>query len=220
MILWQIEVGGDRNFGYLIGDIDHREAAIIDPSYMYKRCLEMAAKPGLKITYVIGTHGHNDHTKGMAEIRKRTGAKSVRHKSTRGKPDIRVFHDDELQVGELTLRVIHTPGHTPDSMCILVEDKLITGDTLFVGKVGGTRTRNMAKKEFDSLHRLMALDDSIEVYPGHDFGVSPTSTIGHERKTNPFLLREDFEEFVYLKDNWETYKDAMAKDPRTDILVI
>ncbi len=220
MILWQIEVGGDRNFGYLIGDLDHREAVIIDPSYMPRRLLEAAAKPGLKITYVIGTHSHNDHTNGMAEIRKKTGAKSVRHKSARGQPDIRVFHDDELQVGELTLRVIHTPGHTPDSMCILVENKLVTGDTLFVGKVGGTRTRNMARKEFDSLQRLMFLDDSVEVYPGHDFGVSPTSTIGHERETNPFLRLRDFDSFVYLKDSWDAYKDKMAKDPRTDVLII
>lgn len=220
MMFWQIEGAGDRNFGYIIGDANHREAAIIDPSHMPKRFLEAAAKPGLKVTYVIGTHSHNDHTGGMAEIRKKTGAKSVRHKSARGQPDIRVFDGDELQVGELTLKVIHTPGHTPDSMCILVEDKLITGDTLFVGKVGGTRTRNMARKEFDSLHRLMALGDSIEVYPGHDFGVSPTSTIGHERETNPFLLRTDFEEFVYLKDNWEVYKDRVAKDPRMDILII
>lgn len=206
MILWQIETGGDRNFGYLIGDVSHREAAIIDPSYMPRRFLEAAAKPGLKITYVIGTHGHNDHTKGMAEIRKRTGAKSIRHKSSRGRPDIRVFDKDELRVGSLTLKVIHTPGHTPDSMCILVEDKLITGDTLFVGKVGGTKTRNMAKKEFDSLQRLTALDGSVEVYPGHDFGVSPKSTIEHERETNPFLTCSDFEEFIYLKDNWEAYK--------------
>lgn len=205
-MLWQIETGGDRNFGYLVGDVAHREAAVIDPSYMPKRFLEAAAKPGLKITYVIGTHSHNDHTKGMAEIRKKVGATSVRHKSSRGRPDIRVIDGDELHVGGLTLKIIHTPGHTPDSICILIGDELITGDTLFVGKVGGTRTRNMARKEFDSLYRLLTLDDSVKICPGHDFGASPKSTIGHERETNPFLLRTDFEDFMWLKDNWEEYK--------------
>jgi len=220
MIFWQIETDGNRNFGYLIGDLTTKEAAVVDPSFRPDRFLEVAAKPDLRIIYVIGTHSHHDHTQGMSVIKKAVGAKTVRHKSSRVRSDVRVFGDDVIRVGTLELKIIHTSGHTPDSICILVEDKLITGDTLFVGKVGGTRTRNMAQKEFDSLHRLMALDDSIEVYPGHDFGVSPTSTIGHERETNPFLLRTDFEEFVYLKDNWETYKDKMAKDPLMDVLVI
>lgn len=206
MIFWQIETDGDRNFGYLIGDTTTREAAVVDPSFRPDRFLEAAAKPDLRIIYVIGTHSHHDHTQGMPKIKKKIGAKTVRHKSSRGRPDVRVFDDDVLRVGTLELKIIHTSGHTPDSICILVEDKLITGDTLFVGKVGGTRTRNMARKEFDSLQKLMTLDDSVEVYPGHDFGVSPTSTIGHERKTNPFLLCRDFEEFVHLKDNWEAYK--------------
>lgn len=206
MIFWQIETDGDRNLGYLIGDVVTREAAVVDPSYTPDRFLEAAAKPDLRIIYVIGTHSHHDHTHGMSKIKKKIGAKTVRHKSSRGRPDVRVFDDDVLRVGTLQLRIIHTSGHTPDSICILVENKLITGDTLFVGKVGGTRTRNMARKEFDSLQRLTALGDSIEVYPGHDFGVSPASTIGHERETNPFLLCPNFEEFVHLKDNWEEYK--------------
>ena len=207
MIFWQISTDGDRNFGYLIGDIDTRKAAVIDPSHTPNRFIEAVKKPGLQIIYTIGTHSHRDHTEGMARIRKETGAKSIRHTSSRGRPDFRAFDGCLLKLGNLVLKIIHTPGHTPDSICILVENKLVTGDTLFVGKVGGTKTDNMARKEFKSLfNKLMKLDDTIEVYPGHDFGVSPKSTIGRERRTNPFLLCKNFNDFKWLKNNWESYK--------------
>jgi hydroxyacylglutathione hydrolase len=117
-----------------------------------------------------------------------------------------------LALGRLSLTLIHTPGHTPDSLCLLVEEpgspgKLITGDTLFVGKVGGTGFGEDARAEYRSLHeKLMPLPDATEVWPGHDYGVAPSSTIGHERRTNPFLLRESFEAFVELKVNWLEYK--------------
>ncbi len=92
-------------------------------------------------------------------------------------------------------------------MCILVGDAVFTGDTLFVGKVGGTDLGEGARTEYDSLHqRLLALPDDTRVYPGHDVGVAPKSTIGHERETNPFLLQLDFEAFVNLKRNWAAYK--------------
>ena len=82
----------------------------------------------------------------------------------------------------------------------------MTGDTLFVGKVGGTDFGKGARQEYDSLKKLMKLDDDIEVYPGHNFGVKPSSTIGHERTTNPFILTHSFESFVELKQNWLAYK--------------
>jgi glyoxylase-like metal-dependent hydrolase (beta-lactamase superfamily II) len=105
-----------------------------------------------------------------------------------------------------------TPGHTEDSICVLVKapgepGKLVTGDTLFVGKVGGTGYGDDARAEYDSLHeKLLRLPDDTEVWPGHDYGVAPSSTIGREKKTNPFLLCESFETFVELKRNWLRYK--------------
>ncbi len=114
---------------------------------------------------------------------------------------------DTLRLGTMTLTFIHTPGHTDDSICVLGGNKLVTGDTLFVGKVGGTDYGAGAFKEYESLHnKLMTLDDGVEVYPGHDYGVKPSSTIGHERRTNPFLLRDSFESFLDLKMNWLEYK--------------
>ena len=94
-----------------------------------------------------------------------------------------------------------------DSMCVLVDKELVTGDTLFVGKVGGTYSRRDAEVEFASLKKLLELADDIRVWPGHNYGVKPTSTIGEERQTNPFLLRiGDFEAFFWLKENWAAYK--------------
>lgn len=216
MIFWQIHTGGDRNFGYLIGDEKSKQAAVVDPSYAPKKFLDIANQLGLKIVWVIGTHAHSDHTKGMHEIKKATGATKVKHKSARGaRPDRETWDGDSLVVGKLLLKIIHTPGHTPCSICVLVEteleqnNKLITGDTLFVGKVGGTRTRGMAFKQWCSLSSLVRdLREDIEIYPGHDFGIAPSSTIWLEKRTNPFLLGDvnNPHKFLELKENWEEYK--------------
>lgn len=206
MIFEQIRTGGDRNFAYLIGDEKSSEGALVDPSYNPKECLAAAEKHRLAVRYVINTHGHYDHTDGNQTVQKRTGAQIVAHESARHPHDMSVSDGDVLTLGDLEVKCIHTPGHTGDGICLLVAGKLMTGDTLFVGKVGGTDFGPGAKREFESLHRLMELPDETEVYPGHDYGVAPTSTIGHEKKTNPFLLRTDFEDFVYLKEHWAEYK--------------
>jgi len=206
MIFQQIRAGGDRNFGYIIADEDSREAAIVDPSYAPEEFIRIAKEKGLKIVYIINTHAHGDHTSGSSAIKKHTKAKIVMHSLAAG-GDKSVEDGDILKLGQMEMKIIHTPGHTPDSICILAENKLVTGDTLFVGKIGGTNTDDAAKIEYDSLfNKLMKLDDTIEVYPGHDYGVAPASTIGNERETNPFLLRKDFKDFKWLKDNWAAYK--------------
>ena len=207
MIFHQISAGGDRNFAYLLADEEDGKAALFDPppeSSVYTRLIE---RHRFHLTLIIVTHGHVDHTWGVSEAKRRTGARVVAHALSPVDADIRVEDGDALELGGLTLRFIHTPGHTDDSMCILGGDKLITGDTLFVGKVGGTDFSGQARKQYDSLHRkLMILDDDVEVYPGHDYGVEPSSTIGRERQGNPFLLRDSFESFVDLKKNWLRYK--------------
>ena len=113
--------------------------------------------------------------------------------------------DDGEDLG--SWQVVHTPGHTPDSMCIHVKDELVTGDTLFVGKIGGTATRKEAETEFQSLMILMEMEPHIRIWPGHNYGVAKSSTIGHELETNPFLQRlDDFSAFYWLKQNWADYK--------------
>jgi hydroxyacylglutathione hydrolase len=211
MIFEQIRAGGDRNFAYLIGDEATREAAIVDPSYAPELALELATRQGLSVRYVISTHSHPDHVDGNAYVLERTRASEVLYESSPRPSQVRVKDNGELSVGAINLRFLHTPGHIPDHVCVLFGEKLLTGDILFVGKVGGTGGHFVGsdpKQEWESLQRLMKLDASIEVWPGHDYGVAPSSTIGKEAATNPFLLCKNLEEFLYLKDHWAEYKKA------------
>ena len=203
MIFEQIRTGGDRNFAYLIGDESSGKAALVDPSYDPKGCIKRAEKHGLAVIYVINTHGHYDHTEGNDVVVRLTDAKIVANDHG---ADVPVKDRDKISLGNFQLEILHTPGHTEDGICILAGGKLATGDTLFVGKVGGTAGRESAMTEYRSLKRLMELPDETEVYPGHDYGVASSSTIGNERKTNPFILQPDFEAFLDLKNNWAEYK--------------
>jgi glyoxylase-like metal-dependent hydrolase (beta-lactamase superfamily II) len=197
MIFKQIAISPMQNFAYLIGDEKEGVCAVVDPSDAGK-VLGIAAGLGLNIIYIINTHGHIDHTSGNREVKGQTGAKVIAHTSSRIEKDVGVDDGDIIEVGALRIEVIHTPGHTPDGICLLVEKKLMTGDTLFVGECGrtdlpGSDSRSM----YDSLfNKLMKLEDDIEVYPGHDYGKKPSSTIGDERRTNYTLEPRSVDEFV------------------------
>lgn len=207
MIFEQLSTGGDRNFAYIIGDDVSKEAAVVDPSNNPELIIVRAKERHLKIKYIINTHSHYDHTNGNKTVKDATGALVAAYKHSEHAVDVPLEDKDVLNLGELQLHIIHTPGHTNDSICILAGNKLCTGDTLFVGKVGGTDFCNGARQEYDSLHKkLMTLPDDVEVYPGHNYGVTPFSTIKKERKTNLFLIQKSFEDFVHLKKNWAEYK--------------
>jgi len=207
VIFEQVRSGGDRNFSYLIADDHTKTAAVIDPGNPPGGERALLAKYGLILAYIINTHDHIDHTGGNRVLTRETGAKTALHESASSPHDISLKDGDTLRLGNLILTIIHTPGHTPDSICILAAGELVTGDTLFVGKVGGTGFGRDARAEYDSLHmKLMTLPPETRVWPGHDYGVRPSSTIGDECRENPFILRESFEEFVDLKRNWAHYK--------------
>ncbi len=209
MIFEQIRVGGYRNFSYLIGDEKRDAAAVVDPSFSPQRVLEIAESHGLIIIYIINTHSHGDHINGNHYLRTKTGAKILGYEGRSSDLDVGVKDGEVIELGTLKLNIIHTPGHTDDGICILVEGRLLTGDTLFVGKVGGTDYGSGAKQQYESLHRkLLVLDDSVKIYPGHDCGVKPSSTMEEEKRSNPFLLQSSFEDFVSLKKNWLQYKAA------------
>lgn len=202
MFFEQIKHRGD-NFSYIIADEATGEALAVDPSFNTDAITRLARAHGLNIKYVIDTHHHRDHVAGNEEIKSSFGSKVVAHRLARVDKDIGVVDGDTLRVGGKVIEVIHTPGHTPDSISLLVDKKLLTGDILFVGECGRTdMPGGSAKDMYNSLfHKLMKLDDDIEVYPGHDYGSRPHSTIGEERRTNYTLEERSLEEFIeFMKE--------------------
>jgi glyoxylase-like metal-dependent hydrolase (beta-lactamase superfamily II) len=152
----------------------------------------------LRIFYIINTHAHYDHTQGNERLKKATGAKIVAHESSIVRKDLAVKDGEIIKLDGITIKVIHTPGHSPDGISLLVGDKIVmTGDTLFVGECGRADLPGSdPRKLYDSLSKLTKLPDSVEVYPGHDYGSKPHSTIGYEKKSNYTLKRRTREEFV------------------------
>jgi glyoxylase-like metal-dependent hydrolase (beta-lactamase superfamily II) len=182
--------------------------------------VEEAARAKVKITHVIDTHVHADHVSGGRKLAAMTGALYCLHESDAGfvKFAFEPLRDGQLiEAGNVIVRILHTPGHTPDSVSLLVTDKrrgnepwfVLTGDTLFVGAIGrpdlAGREREMAGMLFDTLQtKLLPLPDTIELFPGHQAGSvcgaglsgKPSSTMGFERRWNPGLSIRDREEFV------------------------
>ena len=195
-------------FCYLIGDEATRGCALIDPAFDTDRILEAVAEEGFSVTHVINTHGHSDHTAGNAAIIARTNALLLIHekdaKQVSGisnsafsrllggkgspKPDVLLKDKDVIHIGETQLTVIHTPGHTPGGICIYVPGHVFTGDTLFVGAVGRTDLPGGSMRQLlKSIHeKIYTLPGETRVWPGHDYGEHPYSTVDAERKTNLF----------------------------------
>jgi len=198
MYFKQIQRHSD-NFSYLIADENTKEAAIVDSSYNADELVKIIKKEEFQLKYVIDTHGHSDHTVGDIELVTIFEAKIVAHKQSKTNPDILVDEGDDLRVGKISMKIIYTPGHTADSICLLVDNKkLLTGDTLFVGECGRTDfPGGNSKRMFESLFgKLTKLGDDVEVYPGHDYGIKPSSTIGEEKKTNYTLQPRSLKEFI------------------------
>ena len=198
MLFRQIQQHSD-NFSYIIADEATREAAVVDSSFNAGEIIRVLKTERLTLKYVINTHGHSDHTAGNTELLSVFNAKTVAHKLSRINADIKVDDDDSINVGNVPIKVIHTPGHTPDGICLLVDNqKLLTGDTLFVGECGRTDLPGgNSRSLYDSLfNKLLKLDDAVEVYPGHDYGPKPCSTIGEQRRTNYVLQPRSLAEFI------------------------
>jgi hydroxyacylglutathione hydrolase len=192
-----------QNFAYLIGDEKTRLAAVVDPAWDVEKILEVAKRHDLRIIYAINTHNHPDHTSGNDELVKATGAKIVAQEASRKRKDIGAKDDETLQLGSLEIKLIHTPGHSPDHVCVLVDRKLMTGDALFVGECGRTDLPGGSSEQlYDSLfNKLMKLPDDVEVYPGHDYGFQPHSTIAYEKAHNYVLKPRSLREFVqFMKE--------------------
>ena len=206
MFFHQFYLGCLAHASYLIGD--GGECAIVDPQRDVDQYLDAARQRGLTIKYVVETHLHADFVSGHRELAARAGAEIVFGAAARAEFPHRAVRDgDTLRVGGIELRAMETPGHTPESVCWLVDGKkLLTGDTLFIGDVGRPDLGGSAEALYDSLQRLLALDDDVEVWPAHGAGSAcgrnisseTSSTIGMQRRTNYALRPMPREEFVAL----------------------
>jgi hydroxyacylglutathione hydrolase len=210
MKIEQIMVGFMQVFCYLVYDEESKEGILIDPAGNEKDLLEHLKQEGIKLRYIVNTHGHPDHTCGNEVIRKATGAAVVLHEkddalsqrpensmfarnmgfTPTGPADVRVQDGDELSFGNLKMKFIHTPGHTPGACCVLIGSNLFTGDTLFVGAVGRTDLPGGDFRQLiESLKALVKnLPPETIVWPGHDYGSQPRSTLKHEAETNPYIV--------------------------------
>ncbi|MBI2208233.1 MBL fold metallo-hydrolase [Candidatus Woesearchaeota archaeon] len=208
MIFEQIAVGHMQNFAYVIGDKKTKEAAVVDPAWENGKILNITKKYNLKINKILITHTDFDHIDGVKGMAKITNAAVYVHKN--GEKDIKnlgvnkiktIDEGDEIDIGKIKLTVLYTPGHKPSCVCFLIgTNKMLTGDTLFVEGCGRIdMLGGDIKKQYESLQRLKQMDENIEIYPGHDYGSMPSSTIKHEKENNPFLRCRSFEEFSTMR---------------------
>ena len=198
MKVYQIQVGNMQNFSYVVEDDDTHEAIIIDPSWDLVELELIIKENDLKIKYIVNTHHHFDHTLGNEEMAKSTNAPIIQHEFSELKHDISVKDGDSIDFGNSKLKVLHTPGHSKDSVCLIGDGKLFSGDTLFVGNCGridlpGGSAQDLYHSLFDILH---SLDDNLIMYPGHNYGHSNVSTIGEEKTTNMIMQKRTEQQFI------------------------
>jgi hydroxyacylglutathione hydrolase len=212
---------------YLVGDPDAGEALLIDPAYAIEPYLAAAEQEGVRIVRVLETHTHADHVSGHGRLAlEHEIPVSIHHDAVATYSHDPLSDGDEIAVGTVEARTIHTPGHRPEHCCFLVDGALFTGDSLFVGTVArpdlAVEARMGAEGMFHSLQRLLGLSDDVQVFPGHvagslcGTGMSPahSTTIGAERRGNPLVAIATVNEFVD-----ETAEAATPRPPNMDRIV-
>ena len=200
MKVHQIQVGNMQNFTYIVEDEDTSEAIIIDPSWDLIE-LEMVIKRNdLKIKYIVNTHHHFDHTLGNEAMAESTKALIIQHEASELKKDITVKDGDMIEFGNSKLKVLHTPGHSKDSICLIGDGKIFSGDTLFVGNCGRVDLPGGSAKElYHSLFDILySLDENLVMYSGHNYGHKETSTLGQEKITNMVMQKRTEQQFVEM----------------------
>jgi glyoxylase-like metal-dependent hydrolase (beta-lactamase superfamily II) len=210
--LKQLELGPMQNFVYLVGDPAAKQCVVVDPAWEIETIVETALADEMTIVAALITHTHPDHVgghlfgmdiPGVEDLLEQVKAKVYVHTAEReflkgfGSDLVKVDANDTLQVGRLGITFLHTPGHTPGSQCFLVDDRLISGDTLFIGSCGRTDLPGSDPKEmyYSLTQRLAKLPDETVLYPGHNYG-GPASTIGDEKRGNPFMRFTSLGEFI------------------------
>ncbi|MDO3378538.1 hydroxyacylglutathione hydrolase family protein [Geoalkalibacter halelectricus] len=196
----QIPAGRMDNFSYLVVCPRTRRALAVDPSLAPENLLAEVSKRDLRVETLVNTHGHGDHTGGNAEVLRATGARLAAHPLDLPDADIALEEGSRLAVGEGMVEVLHTPGHSPGSITLFTGADLITGDTLFVTFVGRADLAGSNPEDlYRSLRRLASFPPHTRIYPGHDYGPRPVSTIGFELEHNPYLKCPDLAAFLKLR---------------------
>lgn len=199
----QIEVGPMSNFSYIIADDNSKFAAIVDPSWDLEKILKILENENWQAKMIMNTHNHFDHIQGNDQIAAATGAPILQYaRSSQKGHHIKVKDGEQIKLGNTEITILHTPGHSKESICLLVDDRFVfTGDTLFVESCGRIDLAGGDVDEmYDSLlNKVRQLNEQLIVYPGHNYGSSPWSTISKEKKNNPTLQprsRQDFIEYM------------------------
>lgn len=200
MIFEQVATGGCQS--YLIGCSETCAAAVIDPEVrQLNRYQALAAQHGVRIRYIIDTHTHADHFSGSRQLAEMLGVPVVAHQNSPSPyATMKVEEGDVIRVGNLRLSVLHTPGHTRDSMSLVMSDRVFTGDALLIGATGRTDLPSGDPEAlYDSLfNKLLKLDPQLRVYPAHDYKGRTCSTLEEERRSNPRLQKAERAEFVSM----------------------
>lgn len=201
MIFRQLFDAKTSTYTYLVGDESTRRAVLIDPVLeQVDRDLDLIRELDLVLTYTLDTHVHADHVTAAAALRDRSAAKSIASVRGAGCADIHVSHGDVLRIGNLSIAVLETPGHTDDSLSFRVDDRVFTGDALLIRGCGRTDFQNGDPQALYSsiTDVLFALPDETLVYPGHDYNGHAVSTIGEEKRWNRRIAGRDERDFVAL----------------------
>jgi hydroxyacylglutathione hydrolase len=217
LYLRQAQIGPMANFVYLIGDTDTHRAAVVDPAWDVDAILEFASKEGYEIDKILITHYHPDHlggsmmgtsVQGAADLIGKIEAKVYVNKAeAEGTKRVAGLSDSDLvaveagdvfKVGEIPVKFLHTPGHTPGSQCFLVEGNLISGDTLFVGSCGRVDLPGSDPEAmyYSLNHTLKNLDDATVVYPGHAYSSDSSTTIGNQKRHNMYMRFPTLDDFL------------------------
>jgi hydroxyacylglutathione hydrolase len=210
----QIEIGPMQNYVYLIGSTETRKVAVVDAAWEIDTILKIAKQDEMEITHAFVTHTHPDHVgghfsgieiAGVTELLSKCKAKVVVHKSEAeflkelSPADIiKSDSGDKIDVGGLEIQLLHTPGHTPGSQCFMVDDRIVSGDTLFIDACGRVDFPggNAEQMYYSLTQKLMALPDDTILFPGHNYAARPYDTLGEQKKTNPYLRFTSLKQFL------------------------
>lgn len=210
----QIEMGPMQNYVYLIGSLETRKVAVVDAAWEIDEILRLAAQDDMEVTHAFVTHTHPDHVggrfagkeiEGVEELLSKCKAKVIVHKAEAeflkglsASDIIKAESGDKVDVGGIEIQLLHTPGHTPGSQCFLVDNRIVSGDTLFIGSCGRIDLPGSDPEQmyYSLTQKLMALPDETVLFPGHNYSAQSTSTMGDEKQHNPYLQFRSLKQFL------------------------